>query len=196
MTLPGIKPWCLGYSQSANLMLPLVQVTANISAIRTWYTLTTISPSGSLCWGCSLSGAGGGGGGGRCNRESLESVCMTRDTREMMGDGALVVICCDRSRCRLYTGASLYCVFPTYFLCCVLDGHSGLTLNIILRRVTNVCSNCHCVEIVETKLIKLIRLILCLGHICYFGLMHETTTVVEVVLLGTFEWNCGLELCS
>lgn len=64
---------------------------------HTWYTLTTVSPSGSLwCWGCRASGVGSGGW---CSSESLESVCMTRDTREMIGAGAPVVVCWERSRC-------------------------------------------------------------------------------------------------
>lgn len=79
--------------------------------------------------------AGGGDGGG--NRVSLESVCMTRDTLEMMGPGAPVVVFCDRSRCLRYTGASLYCGLPTYFFCCVFDDHSGLTLDKNLISVTN-----------------------------------------------------------
>lgn len=79
--------------------------------------------------------AGGGDGGG--NRVSLESVCMTRDTREMMGPGAPVVVFCDRSRYLRYTGASLYCGLPTYFFCCDLDDHSGLTLDKNLISVTN-----------------------------------------------------------
>jgi hypothetical protein len=54
---------------------------------------------------------------------------MTRDTREMMGPGAPVVVFCDRSRYLRYTGASLYCGLPTYFFCCDLDDHNGLTLD-------------------------------------------------------------------
>ena len=110
---------------------------------HTWYTLTTVSPSGSLwCWGCRLSGVGGGGW---CSSESLWSVCMTRDTREMIGAGALVVGCWDLSRCLRCTGASLYCGWlPTYFFWCDLGVHRGLTLYIILIKFTSACScNCH-----------------------------------------------------
>jgi hypothetical protein len=116
---------------------------------HTWYTLTTVSPSGSLwCWGCGVSGAGGGGW---CSSESLGSVSMTRDTREMIGAGALVVDW-DQSRCLLCTGASLYSGrLPTYFFCCDLGVHSGLTLHIILINFTSACSCSSHVEIAIRK---------------------------------------------
>jgi len=77
---------------------------------------------------------------------------MTRDTREMIGAGALVVVGRDQSRCLLCTGASLYSGrLPTYFFCCDLGVHSGLTLHIILIKFISACScSCH-VEIAIRK---------------------------------------------